>query len=143
MPKIMLAVPKVSAKSNRPPIKPGFYLAEIIQTATKNISNNKGSMLEVRFKIIQGSSENRSVYDRFLIGHNNTRVTEIALQRLTRLLRALGLGNIDMLCDSEELHDIPLVIEVAIDQESKDYPDRNFVKRYYSAEKFTALNIVE
>ncbi len=123
-----------AGKTVYPPLKAGHYLAEIIDTQAKNISQDRGKLLEVKLRVVQGTAVDRYLYDWILIGHIDQKEVEKAERKLARLARAI-LGDLmeEGPIDSEDLHHIPLIVEVTLKKGTNDNPDRNYIRSYKPA----------
>lgn len=103
------------------PLPAGDYEAEIIDSEMVENKAGTGQFLKVTLKILSGDSQGRQVFDRFNLIHDNPKAVEIAHTQFAGLCKAAGVLSPS---DSSELHNIPLVVTLAIDG------DWNRVKRY-------------
>tara|TARA_R110000868_G_scaffold92457_7_gene256644 strand:+ start:4443 stop:4901 length:459 start_codon:yes stop_codon:yes gene_type:complete len=112
------------AVSNFEPLPPGEYPAIITDSVSKITKAGTGEYIELTIQIIDGVYSGRRVWDRLNIHNPNDKAQEIARGQLNALKQACGVA---LLKDSEQLHNIPFTILLAID--GKD-PTRNSIKGY-------------
>lgn len=108
----------------------GDYLAMAIASELKPNSKRTGEYLQITFEVIDGPSKGRKVWDRLNIRNANKTAEKIAMEQLNALCMAT---NVLHLQDSEQLHNIPLVIKVDIEAGRDGYDDQNRVKGYVAA----------
>jgi len=95
----------------------------LVHSEVKPTKDGTGQRLALRFIIMEGQYQNRLIFEGLNIVNKNTTAQGIALRQLQDLKDAVGLSNASQ---SEELHNRPLTIKVAI----KD--DQNVIKAYKS-----------
>lgn len=93
------------------PIPAGKYVAAITASAMKPTKNGKGEYLELEMEVLEGPFKGRKLWDRLTLKHTNTQTVEIAKGTLSAICRAV---NVLRPRDSVELHNLPLVVSVAI-----------------------------
>ncbi len=110
-------------------IPEGRYVAKIISTELKETkANPENKYLEIIFKIISGSYNGRSVFDRLNTEHTNETAQKMSRQRLSWLGHVL---EIDQLLQTEQLHNKPLFIYVTQEKSNNpNYGDSNRVRRF-------------
>lgn len=106
----------------------GRYNAMITASEDKPIKSGTGAYLQLEFTITDGPHANRKVWSRLNLDNPNATAVDIAKRELAAIYQALG---VTKATDSAELHDKPLVIEVAI--ETKDGNENNRIKAYMRA----------
>jgi len=95
------------------PLPPGPYVAKIVGSEIKPTKNLGGEYLELKVKIIDGPHVNRTIIDRLNLVNQSAKAVEIAEATLSSICEAIGhSGRVN---DSQELHDKPLKITVAVD----------------------------
>ena len=87
----------------------GKYVAVVVESENKDNSAGTGSYLELVFEIVQGEHEGRRLWDRLNLHNPNSKAVEIARAQLSAICRAVGVLTPQ---DSQELHDLPLVVTV-------------------------------
>lgn len=105
----------------------GEYQAKVVESAVLPTASGRGEMLKLTFELLSGEVRRRRLVERFNIVNANAVAQRIAQQMLARLCAAADLSGI---ADSEELHDIPVMIRVDIRPGSNGYGDQNIIKDY-------------
>ena len=105
----------------------GDYQAKVVESAVVPTASGSGEMLKLVFEVTAGDFRRRRIVERLNIVNPHATAQRIAQEMLARLCAAAGLAGI---ADSEELHDIPVVIRVDIRPSSDGYADRNTIKDY-------------
>jgi len=90
-------------------IPAGRYPAVIVGSEMKRTKSGSGSFLELTFEIIEGEHKGRKLWSRLNLDNPNLLTVEIAKAELSAICRAVDVMQPD---DSEQLHNIPLVITV-------------------------------
>lgn len=108
----------------------GKYLCMAIASELKATKNNTGEYLQITFEVLDGQFKSRKIFERLNIRNSNKTAEDIAQRALSALCHAVGVIELD---DSEQLHNIPVVLEVAIDPAKGDYAASNRVKGYTAA----------
>ena len=106
----------------------GQYEMMIIRSTTKATRNGDGEYLELEMQVLNGPHTNRRHLERLNLNNQNPIAVRIAEESLARLCRALDL---DVVTDSEQLHDKPFLAVVKPDK--KD-PARTRVVDYFAAD---------
>jgi hypothetical protein len=95
-----------------------------------------GKYLSVEMEIIEGEFERRKLFENLVLEHPNPQTVQIANQTLAAICLACGKMSIQ---DSTELHDIPFIGELVVEQDRRNrnvapgqppYPPVNRVKAY-------------
>lgn len=100
------------------PVPPGDYLAVIVATEEKENSKGTGSYLNITFEIVEGECQGRKVYTLLNLNNTSKVAVEIAQKELSAICHAV---NVLRPRDSNELHNIPLVLSVIL-QDRNDKP---------------------
>lgn len=90
-------------------IPEGVYKAIIVNSEMKQTKTG-GQMLVFKYVITEGQYANTEFYDRLNIINNNATAVQIAYKTLARISEACGLSKTPS--DSNQLHNVPLMIEV-------------------------------
>ena len=119
-------------------IPEGKYLAQITKSEIKPTKKNDGKRLNLTFRII-GKSEHAGTH--LFVGLNvenpSQQAVEISDRELKSICDAVGKGK-ENIQDSEELHGIPMEIEVDIEPPSGEYTENGETKfRYKAKNKIT------
>jgi hypothetical protein len=107
----------------------GKYLAIVIASELKPTKQRNGEYLQLTLEIIDGPGKGRKIFDRLNIRNSNKVAEDIAQRQLSALCHAVGVIELD---DSDQLHNIPVTVELGI-EDSDDYGPQNRVKSYSSA----------
>jgi hypothetical protein len=109
------------------PIPAGKYLAVITATEMKPTKNGKGEYLELELEVIEGPYKGRKVWDRLTLKHPNEQTVQIARGTLSAICHAIGVMKPK---DSIELHNLPLVVSVALKNREDTGEPTNVIKGY-------------
>lgn len=141
----MVALPNVYNTSDLPDtgggmvlIPPGQYQAIIVKSELKPTSNGNGQFLALTVVITHGQHANAEFIERLNIINPNQQAVEIAYKTLARISEAVGMMQTPS--DSTQLHNKPLMIEVATevgtpykdkDGVQRDGKDKSVIKKYH------------
>ena len=111
----------------------GWYTAEIVKSVIKENNAKNGQHLTFQFKIIDNDDYNgRIIFQLLNLVHPNQTAVMIAEKELANICTATG---VDVIEDSEELHNIPMMIKVGIQAETAQWPAKNVIKGYKSMDE--------
>ena len=119
-------------------VPPGKYEAIIIDSEMKQTKAGTGEYLQLTFEIVGPSHSGRKVWSRLNLSNPNRTAEEIAQRELSAICMVCGIGQIQ---DSEELHDIPLIIDVAVENNQNSGSQNNRIKGYQAAKTAPAANV--
>ncbi|MCK5603809.1 DUF669 domain-containing protein [Candidatus Pacearchaeota archaeon] len=102
------------------PVPPGTYTAMVVASEIKTTSKG-GQMIVLELDIQGGEHAERKLFERLNIKNDNDKAVSIAYRVLAEIVKAVGKGSIK---DTEELHNIRLLIDVRVDP-PKGYKDKN------------------
>ena len=108
----------------------GEYLAAAVSSEMKSTKAMTGKYLQLSFEILEGKFKGRRIFERLNLQNPNKDAEEIAQRTLSALCHALGILQIN---ESEQLHDIPVLISVTIEDGKGDYGPSNRITGYASA----------
>lgn len=108
----------------------GDYLCMAIASELKPNSKRTGDYLQITFEVIDGPFKGRKVWDRLNIRNANKTAEKIALESLNALCMATGVMHLQ---DSDQLHNIPVVLKIDIEAGRDGYDDQNRVKGYVAS----------
>lgn len=108
----------------------GKYLCIAIASELKPTKNGAGEYLQITFEVLDGQCKGRKIFERLNIRNSNKTAEDIAQRALSALCHAVGVIELD---DSEQLHNIPVTLDVAIEPAKGEYSASNKVKGYASA----------
>jgi len=116
-------------EQNFEPIPAGDYTACIVESSMNETKSGTGEYLKLKYQILEGQYKNKTVFNFLNIINNSKDAEVIARRTLNAIGAACGIGFID---NSEQLHNIPMSIKVAIEDGNKGL--QNKVKKH------TAIN---
>ena len=87
------------------------YNVAVTKSELKPTKNGNGSYLELEFTVLEGEYRGRKVWDRLCLNHPTPKTVEIARANLSAICHAVGVMKPR---DSNELHQIPLTINVKL-----------------------------
>lgn len=114
------------------PIDAGWYEAQITKSELKSTNDKTGKYLSLCFKVLEGEYENRMVFTNLNIVNKSDVAVKIARSDLKKICTACGIE--DELEDTTDLHNIPIGIKVSIKEETPQWPAKNEIKDYCSAD---------
>ena len=109
------------------PIPAGTYLAVITASEMKPTKSGTGKYLELAFQVLEGEYKGRKVWARLNLENPSSVAVRMARSELSDICKAVGVITPN---DSEELHDLPLEIEVAVKRRSDTGKMTNEIKGY-------------
>jgi len=112
------------------PVPPGWYTTMITNSEMKATKDGTGEYLQLRLDIIDGEYEGRVLFDRLNLVNENQTAVDIAQRQLSAICHVVGVLQPQ---NSDELHDKPLRVKVAIRPPSNGYDASNEVKAYAEA----------
>lgn len=105
----------------------GKYLAMIVASELKPTKQKNGEYLQLTVEILDGvTGKGRKIFDRLNIRNSNKQAEDIAQRQLSAICHAVGVIELN---DSEQLHNIPMVIELGI-EDNDEYGPQNRIKNY-------------
>lgn len=112
-----------------PVIPAGEYLAAIVQSQEKPTKAGDGaSFLELKFQILEGEHEGHPLWTRLNLKNPSREASQIAHRELATICRAV---NVLTPTDSSELHDLPLLVTVAVEKRADTGAETNRIKGYH------------
>jgi len=109
-------------------IPAGKYIARITASEMKTTNAGTGQYLQLEFEVIQGDYTGRKVWARLNLINQNQTAVDIAQRELSAICHAIGKLRI---MDSQELHDIPMEIDVKVEIDKKgEREPQNAIKSY-------------
>jgi hypothetical protein len=93
------------------PVPPNKYLTIITDSQMKPTKSGNGQYLELEFEIIEGDYKGRHLWARLNLDNPNATAVKIARGQLSALCRSISVLTPR---DSCELHNLPLLITVAV-----------------------------
>ena len=125
----------VQPQESRDPLPANWYKCVILASEEKPTKAQTGSYLQLQLQVIEGDYSGRSVFDRLNLDNPNQTAVDIAQRTLSSICRATGVMTPT---DSSQLHDIPIMVKVAIRPASGGYDAGNDIKEYAAADNVQA-----
>lgn len=122
---------QVEPDQPRDPLPAGEYLAEIIDSDMEPTKSNNGQFLKLTYRVSDGPMKGRLTWARLNLDNPNEKAVEIAQRQLSSICHACGVLQVQ---DSVQLHNIPHVIKVDVEQRDPNYPPSNVIKSWRRAE---------
>ena len=102
----------------------GKYRAQIVESEMRVTKNGMGQFLWLMLDIIEGDYKGRKIFDQLNLVNPNPTTVEIAQRTLSAICHATGKMHVG---DSEELHLIPMTIQVKIRPPKNGYGESNAI----------------
>ena len=112
-------------------LPPGKYVAQIVASELRPTKDGQGQLLWLELDVLEGALAGRKVFDRLNLVNSNPQTVEIAQRTLSAICHATGRLQVQ---DSEELHLIPMLVDVIIEGPKKGYGESNKL-RYLKLER--------
>ena len=119
---------QVEPAKSREALPAGKYVAVITESEMKATKAGTGEYLNVTFEVIEGEHKGRKTWARLNLNNPNNQAVQIAQAELSAICRAVGVLTPN---DSTELHDLPLVIDVACRKRPDNGEINNEIKGYH------------
>lgn len=103
----------------------GKYRAQIVESEMRVTKNGMGKYLWLMLDILEGPQQGRKVFDQLNLVNANPTTVEIAQRTLSAICHATGKLQVN---DSEELHLIPMTIQVGVKPPKDGYGERNTIR---------------
>jgi hypothetical protein len=118
---------EIEPTSDFEPIPAGKYLAVVSGSEMKATKAGTGEYLELKFQVLAGPHRNRLLWARLNLQNPNPTAIQIAKAELSALCRAVG---VLAPSESEELHNLPLIIRVCCKRREDTGEITNEIKGY-------------
>jgi len=102
----------------------GTYRAQIVESEMRVTKNGMGQFLWLMIDILEGEQQGRKIFDQLNLVNPNPTTVEIAQRTLSAICHATGRMHVS---DSEELHLIPMTIQVKIRPPKNGYGESNAI----------------
>jgi len=120
---------KVEPAGDFSPIPAGEYTAIIESSEMVDTKAGTGKFLKLVFKVAEGEYKGKSLFARLNLQNPNEVAVRIAKAELSSICRAVGVMTPK---DSVELHNLPLILTVAIESRSDNGEPTNVIKGYHA-----------
>jgi hypothetical protein len=102
----------------------GKYRAQIVESEMRVTKNGMGQFLWLMIDILEGEQKGRKIFDQLNLVNPNPTTVEIAQRTLSAICHATCKMHVS---DSEELHLIPMTIQVKIKPPKNGYGESNAI----------------
>lgn len=102
----------------------GKYRAQIVESEMRVTKNGMGQFLWLMLDILEGEYKGRKIFDQLNLVNPNPTTVEIAQRALSAICHATGKLQVG---DSEELHLVPMTIQVKIRPPKNGYGESNAI----------------
>lgn len=111
------------------PIPEGEYKAFIAASTFKPTKAGDGKYLELTLQVMEGPYIGRQVWDRLNLDNPSDKAVSIARSQLSSICRAVGKMTPN---DSSQLHNLPMLVRIALETRQDNGEPANRVKGYKS-----------
>jgi hypothetical protein len=111
--------------SGREPLPKGDYSAILIETEIKDTKAGTGRYIRCVYEVTEGDHGGRKIFDNINISNPNSEAERIGQARLAQLCKAVGILTPK---DTEELHDRPVLVRLALEKRKDKDEMENQVK---------------
>ena len=105
-------------------LPPGDYFAQIVESEMRPTRNGNGEFLWIAMDILEGPLQGRKAFDQLNLINPNPTTVEMAQRTLSAICHATGKLQVG---DSEELHLVPMTIQVKIKPPKNGYGESNAI----------------
>lgn len=120
---------EVQPLGDRSPIPAGPYKCCAIKSEWKHTAAGTGRYLEFTWQVLDGEHQGRMLWSRLNLENPNQQAVQIARSELSAICRATGKLKPR---DTAELHDVPVMVKVAVKNRQDTGEPTNEVKGYES-----------
>ena len=106
-------------------LPPGKYLAQVVASEMRPTKDGLGQYLFLELDILDGQYAGRKLFDRLNLVNNNPDTVQMAQRSLSALCRAAGKMQVS---NSEQLHLIPIIIDVKVKPPKGQYGESNSIR---------------
>ena len=111
-------------------LPPGRYEAIISESEMKDTKAGTGQYLQLTFTVVGGQHEGRKLWSRLNLVNPNATAVQIAERELSAICHCVGIMEPG---DSDELHNIPLTVDVVQELNPQSGQMTNRIKGYSQA----------
>ncbi len=106
-------------------LPPGKYEGQIVASEMRPTKDGNGSYLWLEIDILEGIYQGRKLFDRLNLVNANPQTVEIAQRTLSAICHAVGKMRVS---NSEELHLIPMKLDVRVQPPKNGYGETNTIR---------------
>ena len=107
----------------------------LISSSEWKPAKSGGQYLSLTLQVLEGPHQGRFLWHNLNLSHPTAQAAEIAQRELSAICRAVGRMTIE---DSEQLHDIPMIVKVAYIPPKDQWPEKNQIKQWRPMNGVTA-----
>lgn len=139
MPTINFTLDEITlpSTSSYEPIPEGRYTCAVTSSDLKPTKSGNGHYLQLVFEVLEGQYAGRRIYERLNIDNPNKKAVNIARRAMTELCAVVGI--VGELKDTEELHNVPVSVDVTIEEGRNGYGPSNKILGYDTASAATPV----
>lgn len=108
------------------PLPEGKYVMAIVASEQKPTADGLNEYLKLTLQVLEGEHQGRKLWQNLNLWHSSAQVVQYAKAEMSLICRATGKFGAQ---SSEELHDVPLLVEVKVKKGSNGEP-QNAIKNY-------------
>ena len=113
------------------PVPKGDYQGIAIESEMKSTKAGTGNYLSIVWELIDDEYQGRKLFSNINLDNPNPKAVEIAQRELSSICRATGVLRPK---DSEELHNIPVMLKVGVEKRKDTEEFSNRIKGYSAIE---------
>jgi Protein of unknown function (DUF669) len=117
-------------------LPPGRYLVQIVASEMRPTKDGAGQYLWLEVDVHEGDYQGRKLFDRLNLVNPNPTAVEIAQRTLSAICHATGKMQVQ---DSDELHLIPMMVDVKVQPPKNGYDASNKLRYLPFEEASTQL----
>lgn len=106
-------------------LPPGQYLVQIVASEMRPTRDGSGQYLWLELDVLDGDHKGRKLFDRLNLVNANPMAVEIAQRTLSAICHAAGKLQVQ---DSDELHLIPMMVDVKVRPPKNGYDASNKIR---------------
>jgi len=118
----------VEPQQNFSALDPGRYEVIVTDSELKDTKAGTGQYLQLTFEVVGNSAKGRKLWTRLNVSNPNKTAEEIAYRELAAICQSTGVAW--PLDDSEDLHNIPLMVDVVQERNPVNDTMTNRIKGY-------------
>jgi hypothetical protein len=115
---------------DRDVLPPGDYRAALVKSEKKDAKTPGNAYINLEFEVMEGPAQGRRFWSMLNLWNQNQQAVDIAQRELNSLCHACGKLKV---ADTEELHGIPILVKLGVQEGQGNYGPSNRVKSYKPA----------
>ena len=110
-----------------PPVPVGEYLVQAVESDLRPTKDGTGKYLRFALEVMAGQYVGRRIFDNINLENASQTAVDFGRRRLSQICHAVGVLQVR---DSEQLHNRPMLADVAIEPAKGEFGDRNKILGY-------------